>query len=152
MRFLHVRFCSVSVRKTELSLTCSVWFGQNGKTLLWLVTRCTPSKFQDVNLSVHRGAFCQFTFQWIYYYGSNKSGHRKWKWQNAHLCIEETKLSDFESNEKEITFGKTRKCQSLRHCAVCLNWKREKTKSMLRIIVSVGTIWLLGIHYSVRNG
>ena len=38
MRFLHVRFCSVSVRETELSLTCSVWFGQNGKTLLRLVT------------------------------------------------------------------------------------------------------------------
>ena len=22
---------------------------------------------------VHRGAFCQFPFRWIYYYGSNKS-------------------------------------------------------------------------------
>jgi hypothetical protein len=32
--FLHVRFCSVSVRETELCLTCSVLFGQNGKTLL----------------------------------------------------------------------------------------------------------------------
>ena len=38
MRFLHVRFCSVSVRETELWLTCSVWFGQNGKTLLRSVT------------------------------------------------------------------------------------------------------------------
>ena len=24
-------------------------------------------------LTVHRGAFCQFPFWWIYYYGSNKS-------------------------------------------------------------------------------
>ena len=32
MHFLHVRFCSVSVRETELRLTCSVLFWQNGKT------------------------------------------------------------------------------------------------------------------------
>ena len=38
MRFLHVRFCSVSVRETELWLICSVRLGQNGKTLLRLVT------------------------------------------------------------------------------------------------------------------
>ena len=38
MPFLHVRFCSVSVRKTELLLTFSVLFGQNGKTLLRSVT------------------------------------------------------------------------------------------------------------------
>ena len=38
MRFLHVRFCSVLVQETELGLTCSVWFGQNGKTLLRSVT------------------------------------------------------------------------------------------------------------------
>jgi hypothetical protein len=42
MHFLHVRFCSVSVWETELSLTCSVRFGQNGKTLLWLVTSLSP--------------------------------------------------------------------------------------------------------------
>ena len=33
--------------------------------------------------AVHTGAFCQFLFQWIYYYGSNKS---KVNWQNAPLC------------------------------------------------------------------
>ena len=38
MHFLHVRFCSVSVPETELWLTCSVLFGQNGKTPLRLVT------------------------------------------------------------------------------------------------------------------
>jgi hypothetical protein len=38
MSFLHVRFCLVSVRETELSLTCSVRLGQNGKTLLRSVT------------------------------------------------------------------------------------------------------------------
>ena len=31
---------------------------------------------------VHRGAFCLFPFQWIYYYGI----HRKGNWQNAPLC------------------------------------------------------------------
>ena len=36
--FLHVQFCSVSVRETELWLTCSVRFGQNGKTPLRSVT------------------------------------------------------------------------------------------------------------------
>ena len=38
MCFFHVRFCSVSVRETELWLTRSVRFGQNGKTLLRSVT------------------------------------------------------------------------------------------------------------------
>ena len=38
MPFLHVRFGSVSVLETELLLTCSVRFGQNGKTLLRSVT------------------------------------------------------------------------------------------------------------------
>ena len=48
MRFLHVRFCSVSVRKTELSLTCSVQFGQNGKTLL----RCCKLLVEQVAFTV----------------------------------------------------------------------------------------------------
>ena len=38
MHFLHVLFSSVLVQETELWLTCSVLFGQNGKTLLRLVT------------------------------------------------------------------------------------------------------------------
>ena len=37
------------------------------------------------DLSLHRGAFCQFPFRWIYYYGSNNN-HRKGNWQNAPLC------------------------------------------------------------------
>ena len=33
---------------------------------------------------LHRGAFCQFRFRWIYYYGSNKStGEETGK---THLC------------------------------------------------------------------
>ena len=43
MHFLHVRFCSVSVRETELWLTCSVRFRQNGKTLLRSVTSMNQS-------------------------------------------------------------------------------------------------------------
>ena len=39
MFFFHAPFCSVLVRETELKLTCSVWFGQNGKTLLRSVTK-----------------------------------------------------------------------------------------------------------------
>ena len=34
---------------------------------------------------LHRGAFCQFPFQWIYFYGSNKS---TWKETGkTHLCV-----------------------------------------------------------------
>ena len=32
----------------------------------------------------HRGAFCQFLFRWIYYYGSNKSTGKKTG--KTHLC------------------------------------------------------------------
>ena len=42
MCFLHVRFCSVLVRETELWFTCSVQFGQNGKTVLRSVTTRRP--------------------------------------------------------------------------------------------------------------
>ena len=40
MCFLHVWFCSVLVRETELWLTCSVWFSRTvkhcfGRSLLW---------------------------------------------------------------------------------------------------------------------
>ena len=33
---------------------------------------------------VHRGAFCQFPFRWIYYYGSNKSTGKETG--KTHLC------------------------------------------------------------------
>ena len=36
------------------------------------------------NRMVHRGAFCQFPFCWIYYYGSNKSTGKKTS--KMHLC------------------------------------------------------------------
>ena len=36
------------------------------------------------SLSVHRGAFCQFLFLWIYYYGSNKFTGKKTV--KTHLC------------------------------------------------------------------
>ena len=37
-----------------------------------------------MNTALHRGAFCQFPFWWIYYYGSNKSiGKETGK---THLC------------------------------------------------------------------
>jgi hypothetical protein len=41
-------FCSVTVRETELSLTCSVQFGQNGKTLLRSVT-IGPGKNSEID-------------------------------------------------------------------------------------------------------
>ena len=34
--------------------------------------------------TLHRGAFCQFPFRWIYYYGSNKS--TKKETCKTHLC------------------------------------------------------------------
>ena len=40
--------------------------------------------FRKKFTTLHRGAFCQFLFRWIYYYGSNK---KKRNWQNAPLCI-----------------------------------------------------------------
>ena len=33
---------------------------------------------------MHRGAFCQLTFRWIYYYGSNKSTRKET--DKTHLC------------------------------------------------------------------
>ena len=35
---------------------------------------------------MHRGAFCQFPFRWIYYYGSNKSTGKE-NWQNTPLWL-----------------------------------------------------------------
>ena len=63
--------------------------------LAWLdlsVFVCTKVKLfstkikQDKNLfiSMHRGAFCQFTLLWIYYYGSNESTGKETG--KTHLC------------------------------------------------------------------
>ena len=38
----------------------------------------------EMYIPLHRGAFCQFTFQWIYYYGSNKSTGKETG--KTHLC------------------------------------------------------------------
>ena len=35
-------------------------------------------------MSLHRGAFCQFSFWWIYYYGSIKSTGKET--DKMHLC------------------------------------------------------------------
>ena len=35
--------------------------------------------------AVHRGAFCQFPFRWIYYYGNNKSTGKETG--KMHLCV-----------------------------------------------------------------
>ena len=50
-------------------------------------------KSSDDVLTVHRGAFCQFTFWWIYYYGSNEStGKESGK---THLCAMFSLFSNF---------------------------------------------------------
>ena len=36
-------------------------------------------------VTVHRGAFCQFSFRWIYYYGSDKSNGKET--EKTHLCL-----------------------------------------------------------------
>ena len=43
--------------------------------------------------TVHRGAFCQSSFQWIYYCGSNKSTGKETG--KKHLCAVQTDLKSF---------------------------------------------------------
>ena len=67
-RFLHVWYCLSSVREIELWLTCSVWFGQNGKTLLrsvttsWVLPSVTSSNghstYLFTNVDILRETFC----------------------------------------------------------------------------------------------
>ena len=45
---------------------------------------------QPTSLSLHRGAFCQFPFRWIYYYGGNKSTGKETG--KMHLCAVIEKL------------------------------------------------------------
>ena len=40
--------------------------------------------FSNFGIAVHRGAFCQFPFRWIYYYGSNKFTGKET--EKMHLC------------------------------------------------------------------
>ena len=39
---------------------------------------------KSLKTALHRGAFCQFPFRWIYYYGSNKSTGKKTG--KMHIC------------------------------------------------------------------
>ena len=48
--------------------------------MFFLITAETPCLFN----TVHRGAFCQFPFRWVYYYGSNKSTGKET--DKTHLC------------------------------------------------------------------
>ena len=41
------------------------------------VTKNQSGTNKNNNKPMHRGAFCQFPFRWIYYYGSNKSTRKK---------------------------------------------------------------------------
>ena len=40
--------------------------------MIWSFVNLPVDHICDIE-SMHRGAFCQFSFRWIYYYGSNKS-------------------------------------------------------------------------------
>ena len=60
--------------------------------------------------TVHRGAFCQFPFQWIYYYGSNKSTGKETG--KMHLCAVQWLGWNFIESKKEKHF-------------VMLNFKNE---------------------------
>ena len=70
---------SLSSLLSWLQLTCIVFIlgpmsNQKRPIILW------PIPF----LTLHRGAFCQFPFRWIYHYGSNKSTGKETS--NSHLC------------------------------------------------------------------
>ena len=43
-----------------------------------------PMEQRSLNSTVHRGAFFQFPFRWIYYYGSNESNGKETR--KTHLC------------------------------------------------------------------
>ena len=42
------------------------------------------NEFRWIFMALHRGAFCQCSFRWIYYYGSNKSTRKETG--KSHLC------------------------------------------------------------------
>ena len=53
--------------------TIATFASNRGETTLLSSQELPCFSFYLINLAVHRGAFCQFPYQWIYYYGSNKS-------------------------------------------------------------------------------
>ena len=59
-------------------------FVQNwSKPMLVLATWWPSPGTVSIGKTVHRGAFCQFPFRWIYYYGSNKCFL---SWQTKKFC------------------------------------------------------------------
>ena len=77
---------------TLRKICCSDWekllkFDAEGREF----SKCLRSLEQFIR-TVHRGAFCQYTFRWIYYYGSNKSTGKETG--KSHLCAVQWKRSD----------------------------------------------------------
>ena len=50
----------------------------------WKASATESTVLVSSRCTLHRGAFCQFLFQWIYYYGSNKSNGKETG--KTHLC------------------------------------------------------------------
>ena len=71
--------------------------------------------------SLHRGAFCLFTFRWIYYYGSNKSTGKETG--TTHLCALVWK-GRMEIRKKESKIWLEYYFSSLRiiNCSLCNNY------------------------------
>ena len=61
---------------------------ENSKTICILILMYKTKGLSEVGLKklrqLHRGAFCQFPFRQIYYYGSNKSTGKET--EKRHLC------------------------------------------------------------------
>ena len=67
-----------------LALYNSVDWAEQMKTSSTLIN-APPGSVLDAHMAPHRGAFCQFPFRWIYYYGSNESTGKETG--KTHLCV-----------------------------------------------------------------
>ena len=63
------------------SVHCMKWSPKKSTTS----TQWKILKIWAISPTVHRGAFCQFPFRWIYYYSSNKSTGKETG--KTHLCV-----------------------------------------------------------------
>ena len=124
MHFLHVRFCSVSVRETELWLTCSVRFGQNGKTPLWSVTTCLQcinetniisKELNDENLW---GTIYEANFYYHQYEGYVIYGQWIW-WTAAIICNKRYRNCMFLLLSK----WKHKQIKTVKHILVLSTWR-----------------------------
>ena len=68
------------IRPVELLVTLFIYEIWSAQTQTMMGTSLAKLRFSGPiywefrNIkALHRGAFCQFSFRWIYYYGSNKS-------------------------------------------------------------------------------